>query len=203
MLGRTRTVLVLVASGLVLAFACGVAWWFLTHGPRTLTKAEAERLLRSSDYLKETAKTRLVLSRNLFFPATDLLAEHPEVVKFIDLGLVEVRPNEVLWGRPVGAKFVLTAAGERSATDEWQHTSGPGGEEAWFVPTARKELVQVRKPTTRDESASCMFVWKWVPTKIGEKTGASKTTETSSARFYLDDERWYLDESSLVSLARK
>ena len=168
---------------------------------KSLTKAEAERLLRSSNFLSETATTRLVLYRNLVFPAADLIAEHRDMVRFMDLGLVAVQPNEVWLGKPIGARFVLTPEGERASASGWEHTSGPAGEGAWIVPTARKELVQVREPVTREKSADCTFVWKWVSTKIGDKAGTPKGSETSSARFHLEGEEWYLDENSVLQLA--
>lgn len=168
---------------------------------KSLTKDEAERLLRASSFLDETATTRLVLYRNLVFPAADLIAQHRDMVKFMDLGLVTVQPNEVWLGKPVGARFVLTPEGERAAAAGWQHTSGSRGEDAWIVPTARKELVQVRQPVTRETSADCTFVWKWAPTKIGDKAGAPKGSETFSARFHLEGEEWSLDENSVLQLA--
>lgn len=200
---RARIILVLVVAVVALGLAGGVAWLVVANLPRELTKAEAARLLRSSDFIAEMATTRLVLYRNHIFPAADLMAEHRDAVKFIDLGLVEIRPSEVIWGRPIGAKFVLTAEGEQAVATGWRSTSGPGGEEAWIVPTARKELVRVAEPVTDGESAECSFTWRWVPTKIGDKTGALKATVTSSASFHLDKDRWYLDESSLVGSAMK
>jgi hypothetical protein len=148
--------------------------------------------------MDEAASTKLVLYRNLVLPAADLIAEHGDMVKFLDLGLVEVRPNTVWWGKPVGAKLVLTAEGERAAASGWQHTSGRAGEDAWFVPTARKDLVLVLKPVTHEDAADCTFTWKWTSNKVGEKTGTPKDAETYSARFHRQDERWYLDESSIM-----
>jgi hypothetical protein len=200
---RARIILVLVVAVVALGLAGGVAWLVVVNLPGELTKAEAARLLRSSDFMAEMATTRLVLYRNHIFPAADLIAEHRDTVKFVDLGLVEVRPGEVLWGRPIGAKFVLTPEGEQAAATGWRSTSGPGGEEAWIVPTARKELVRIANPVTYEESAECSFTWRWVPTKIGDKTGAFKSSETGSASFHLDRDRWYLDESSIVRSARK
>ncbi|HKI06096.1 MAG TPA: hypothetical protein VKK31_29220 [Thermoanaerobaculia bacterium] len=170
---------------------------------KPLKKPEAERLLRSANFLAETATTRLVLYRNFVFPAADLIAEHRDMVKFMDLGLVAVQPNEVWLGKPIGARFVLTSEGERSAASGWQHTSGSGGEDAWIVPTARKELVQVREPVDRGQFAECTFVWKWIPTKVGDKTGAPKGSETFSARFHLEGDEWYLDESSIGQFAAR
>jgi hypothetical protein len=169
-------------------------------GQKKLTKLEAEKLLRSCGFMNELATTRLVLYRNLVFPVADLLAEHREMATFINLGLVEVRPNEVLWGHPVGAKFVLTLDGERESAG-WRSTSSPRGEEAWLVPTARKDLLLVQQPSTRAGTADCTFVWKWAPTKVGAKVGAPKSTEASAARFHLAGEQWYLDESSIVQLS--
>lgn len=171
--------------------------------PRTLSKTEAERLLRASRFMAETASTKLVLYRNRLFPASDLIAEHNDMVKFLDLSLVEVKPDKILWGKPFGAKFILTAEGERLAATGWQHTWGPGGEEAWTVPTARKELIKVLNPATHEEVAECSFTWKWTPNKIGEKAGAAKGSETASASFRRNDERWYLDESSIIQVTTK
>lgn len=201
---RTRIIVVLIVAVVALGVAGGVTWLVVGNLPGELTKAEATRLLRSSDFLGEMATTRLVLYRNRIFPAADLIAEHRDTVKFIDLGLVEIRPSEVLWGKPIGAKFVLTPEGEQAAATGWRTTSGPGGEEAWIVPTARKELVRVAEPVTSGESAECSFTWKWVPTKVGDKTGAAKGTEAGSASFYLDeDRRWHLDETSFIQSASK
>ncbi|HEX4963588.1 MAG TPA: hypothetical protein VF173_22360 [Thermoanaerobaculia bacterium] len=169
--------------------------------PKTLSKTEAERLLRASRFMAETASTKLVLYRNRLFPASDLIAEHNDSIKFLDLGLVEVKPDKVLWGRPFGAKLVLTAEGERMSAAGWQHTWGPGGEEAWTVPTARKELVTVLNPATHEEVAECSFTWKWTPNKVGEKAGAAKNTESSKATFHRQDGQWLLDEASIMQLS--
>lgn len=202
MRGRARIILwVLLLVALLATLTVG--GWIALHFPwlKSLTKAEAERLLRSSNFLSETATTRLVLYRNHVFPAADLIAEHRDMVTFMDLGLVAVQPNEVWLGKSIGARFALTPEGERAAASGWQHTSGPRGEDAWIVPTARKELVQVREPVIKKESADCTFVWEWTPTKIGDKTGAPKDSETFSARFHLEGEEWYLDENSILQLA--
>jgi hypothetical protein len=185
--------IVLTVCGLVVAL-------FLGCGQKKLTKLEAEKLLRSCGFMNELATTRLVLSRNLMFPAADLLAEHREMTPFINLGLVEVRPNEVLWGHPVGAKFVLTLDGEREAAG-WRPAAGPGGEEAWLVPTARKDLLLVQQPAVREGTAECSFIWRWTPTRVGAKVGAPKGAETWAARFHLAGDQWYLDESSIVQLS--
>jgi hypothetical protein len=187
--------------GRIVLAVCGLAAVScLGCGQKRLTKMEAEKLLRACGFMNELATTRLVLHRNLVFPAADLLAEHREMVRFIDLGLIEVRPSEVLWGRPVGAKFALTLDGERESA-RWQPTSGPRGEEAWIVPIAHKELVLVQQPSSHEGTADSTFLWKWVSTKVGSKVGAPKGTETSSARFHLAGAEWYLDESSIVQLS--
>src|SRR4051794_40907410 len=139
--------IVLTVCGLVVAL-------FLGCGQKKLTRLEAEKLLRSCGFMNELATTRLVLARNLVFPAPDLLAEHREITPFLYLGLVEVRPNEVLWGQPVGARFVLTLDGEREAAG-WRSTAGPRGEEAWLVPTARKYLLLVQQPAVQKGTAEC------------------------------------------------
>jgi hypothetical protein len=189
--GRVRILLAVSLIAALILLGC----------KKPLKQAEAERLLRSSNFLAETATTRLVLYRNLVFPAADLIAEHRDIVKFMDLGLVAVQPNEVWLGKPIGARFVLTSEGERAAATGWHHTSGLSGEDAWIVPTARKELVQIRQPVTHEQAADCTFVWKWASTKIGDKAGAPKGSETSSAKFHRDDDEWYLDESSILQLA--
>lgn len=198
---RTRIIVVLIVAVVALGVAGGVAWLAVGSLPGEFTKAEATRLLRSSDFLAEMATTRLVLYRNRIFPASDLIAEHRDTVKFVDLGLVEIRPSDVLWGKPIGARFVLTPQGEQAAAG-WRTTSGPGGEEAWIVPTARKVLIRVAKPVTSGELAECSFTWRWVPTKVGDKTGAFRGSEAGSASFHLDEDgRWYLDEGSIVRSA--
>ena len=200
---RTRVVLLigvaLVALTVVAVSAVLVTRYVIRNVPKGLSQTEAERQLRSSRFMDETASTKLVLYRNLVLPASDLIAEHGDMVKFLDLGLVEVRPSTVWWGKAVGAKFVLTAEGERAAAAGWQHTSGPGGEDAWLVPSARKDLVLVLKPVTQGEAADCTFTWKWIANKVGEKAGAPKMTETYSARFHRqDDQQWLLDEASIM-----
>jgi hypothetical protein len=201
---RARTILVLVVAVVALGVAGAVAWWVATHFfPAELTKAEASQLLRSSDFMGEMATTRLVLYHNQIFPAADLIAEHRDMVKFIDLGLIEVRPSGIFWGKPIGAKLVLTTEGERAAAAGWRPTAGPAGEEAWIVPTARKELIEVRELRTREGEADCKFVWKWTATKIGHQTGGPKGSETAGARFHRDEDRWSLDEGSIVQLAGK
>lgn len=218
---RARIVLVLVLAGAALLLVCGGALWVVWYvakqatqaGPERLpsaelrapklSKAEAERLLLASEFLAETAMTRLVLSRNRVFSAADLVASHPEVVKFIELGLVGFRPNSVILGQPIGARFVLTPEGERASASGWRPAVGPAGEEAWMVPTSRKRLVHVRSPKTAAQTAVCSFRWKWVPTEVGDKGGAPAGTETSSAGFYLDDDRWYLDEGSILAQTKR
>lgn len=187
--------------GRIVLMVCGLAVALLLGcGQKRLTKPEAEKLLRSCGFMNELATTRLVLSRNLMFPAADLLAEHREITPFLNLGLVEVRPNEVMWGHPVGAKFALTPDGERESAG-WRSTAGPRGEEAWLVPIARKDLLLVQQPAIQEGIADCTFIWRWSPTKVGAKVGAPKGTETSAARFHLAGDHWYLDESSIVQLS--
>jgi hypothetical protein len=199
---RTRVVLLIgvafMALTIVAVSAVLVATRIIGGFPKGLSQKEAERLLRSTRFMDEAVSTKLVLYKNLVLPATDLLAEHRDMVKFLDLGLVEVRPNTVWWSKPVGAKFELTAEGERAAAAGWQHTAGSGGEEAWLVPTARKELILVLKPVTQEEAAECAFTWKWAPNKIGEKIGIPKATESYSVRFHRQGDRWNLDESSIM-----
>lgn len=165
---------------------------------KELPRPEAQRLLRDSAFLAKTTTTRLVLHRNRIFPASDLIAEHQELATFIKLGLVEVRPYRVLWGRPVGARVALTSRGEQAAASEWQRTYGPDGDEAWLIDTARRELLKVAKPAIRGETADCVFTWKWVPTSVGKEIGAPSKNETkATARFRLVGDQWYLDEDSI------
>lgn len=110
MSGKAK-LLVQIAVALILLIAVAAGAVVLVKeylGQQEIPRQEAERLIRVSEFMRQAAMTRLVLPRNLLFPPSDLTAEHPEVMPFMNLGLVTVQPGQVLWGRPVGAKFVLT-----------------------------------------------------------------------------------------------
>src|SRR5690242_21848207 len=79
-------------AAVVLGGVCVGAWIWVSHYGKQLTTVEAERLLRDSEFLRQTWPTRLVLYKNAVFPESNLIAEHPEVKPFLDLGLVAVRP---------------------------------------------------------------------------------------------------------------
>jgi hypothetical protein len=171
----------------VLLGACG----------KSLPKEEAERLIRTSSFMAKPLTATLTLYRNRVFSADDLRAEHPEVDPLLTAGLVEIRPDKVLFGMPIGARYVLTSAGEHEASAGWQRRSGAGGEESWEVVTAHKELVQVMEPASKDGSAECDFTWRWVATKAGEGSQAPADAQTARAQFRLENEQWVLDESRL------
>jgi hypothetical protein len=162
----------------------------------SLSREEAEGLIRSSDFMAKPLENTVSLYRNRVFSADDLMAEHPEMRAFLETGLVEVRPDKVVLTVPIGAKFTLTADGVREAAG-WRRTSGTNGEEAWIAVTARKELVQVSEPTGDGESAECEFSWKWAATKAGIAVGVPQDRQTSLARFRREAERWVLDEGGL------
>jgi hypothetical protein len=164
---------------------------------KSLPKEEAERLLRVSEYMGKPLTATLTLHRNHVFSADDLRAEHPEFNPLLAAGLVEIRPNKVLFGMPVGARFVLTAEGEREASASWQHASATGGEESWVVVMAQRELVQVAEPVTQGEMAECDFTWKWVATKAGEASQVPTETQTARAQFRLEGEQWVLETGRL------
>src|SRR6476659_2012283 len=93
LVGVALVALAIVAVSAVLV-ASKVGLRIVPPGPQGLSPAEAERLLRTSRFMAETTSTKLVLYRNRLFPASDLIAEHNDVVKFLDLGLVEVKPDK-------------------------------------------------------------------------------------------------------------
>jgi hypothetical protein len=164
---------------------------------KSLPKEEAERLIRTSSFMGKPLTTTLTLYRNRVFSADDLMAEHPEVNPLLTAGLVEIRPDKVLFGMPVGARYVLTSEGEREASGGWQRRSVAGGEDSWEVVAARKELVQVMEPVAKDGFAECDFTWKWGATKAGEASQVPADAQTARAQFRLEDEHWILDESRL------
>lgn len=162
-----------------------------------LTQAEARELILSSSFLNEASYAKLTLYKNTVFSADSLLKEHPDTRLFLSAGLAEIRPNSVLFGREIGARIALTAEGERLSASGWQRATGSKGEEAWLVPTFRRELVEVFEPVTSGESAECEFSWKWAGTKLGDAIGARSGTENSPARFRLSNKKWQLVEKSL------
>jgi hypothetical protein len=178
---------VLLVLGAALLSACG----------KGLPKEEAERLIRASEFMGKPLTGTLTLHRNRIFSADSLRAEHPEVSPLLAAGLVEVRPDKVLFGMPVGARFALTTEGEREAASGWQRTSGTDGEEAWVVVMAHKELVQVSDPVAEGELAECNFAWRWAATKAGEAGQVPEQAQTAQAQFRLEGERWVLDEKLL------
>jgi hypothetical protein len=162
-----------------------------------LSKEEAERLIRVSKFMGKPLTGTLTLYRNHIFSADDLRTEHPEVNPLLAAGLVEVRPDKVLFGMPVGARFVLTTEGEREASAGWQHKPGTEGEDSWMVVLAQRELVQVSEPTANGELAKCDFTWKWTATKTGEASHVPTDVQTARAQFRLESKQWGLDEGRL------
>lgn len=174
-----------------------VAAVLLSACSKSLPKEEAERLIRASQFMGKPLSGTLTLYRNRIFSADDLKAEHPEVNPLLAAGLVEVRPDKVLFGMPVGARFALTAEGEREASAGWQRSSGADGEESWVVVMARKELVQVSDPVANGPLAECDFTWKWAATKAGEPGQVPAEVQTTRAQFRFEGEQWALDEHRL------
>lgn len=67
-----------------------------------------------------------------------------------------------------------------------------------MIPTALRELLRVHPPVDiSDEAAECRFTWKWKPNKIGKAVGAPDTTETSTVRFFRQEDGWFLEETSI------
>ena len=176
-----------VLLAVVLLSACG----------KSLPKEEAERLIRASNFMGSPLTATVTLHRNRIFSADDLRAEHPEVNPLLAAGLVEIRPDKVLFGMPVGARFILTSEGEREAASGWQHSSGSDGEDSWEVVMAEKDLVQISEPVVTGESAECDFTWKWTATKAGEAGHVPTEVQTDRAQFRVEGEQWVLDEDGL------
>lgn len=203
-MSRQTKILAQAAAALVLLVAvCAVSWFLVGCGPEDLTTVEADRLLRDSEFLRQTSTTKLILYKDDWISIPDFVAQHPDLKPFLDLGLVAVRSARRVWILGlVGAVSYLTPEGERASAG-WQRSSGPEGEDAWMVPTASKELVEVQVPVEiSDTEAACSFTWKWIPTAMGKAVGTPDTTETSRAKFRLreqtdGEEKWFLEEGSV------
>ncbi len=194
----TRIKWILIGSATLLVVALGVL--LKISRPVSLPRDEAERLLRESDFLKETRPLTLTLFFNRWFPEADLRKEHPEVEPFIRAGLVEVLPHTVIGGIHFGAKFALTDEGEKRAfSEKWQRTSGPSEEEAWILVIAHKNLETVSEPVTTKDRAECDFAWKWNPAdpSLDLSDKIETALQASHATFQLVNDYWLLDAESL------
>jgi hypothetical protein len=170
---------------------------FLTGcGPR-LSSQEADQLIRETAFMRQAAETKLVLYRNKLFGPSDLIAEHSDLAPALQHGLLEVVPNTVFFGQPVGAKFVLSAKG-RAAAAGWRSELGPGGEEAWAVPTGTKQLVSIVEMVPNGKVVDVRFAWRWVASELGRAEGFAESEQTSSVQVrWLESKRWFVDETSI------
>ena len=191
---RLSQLCVLILAGFLLS---NCTPGLMTQAPATVS---AKELLSASSFMKKTISTTLVLFENKVFLEKDLIAEHPEIKPYLAKGWVTTKPNTVALGQDIGAVFRLTPEGEsEAASSEWKSTTGPAGEKAWLIVTARKAWVHGTVPVITGNRAICDFQWKWIPTTVGKAIGGiDETPKTSSAEFFLDTGgQWRLKEESV------
>jgi hypothetical protein len=155
------------------------------------SKEKAEELIVRSPFMEEARTEKIVLYESQILPIGSLLREHPEVQPFVDAGFVSAMSGVLF-----GAKFVLTQKG-KAASLNWKNMTGPGGEEAWEVTTARRRLVSVSEPLARHNAAECEFSWDWEPTKEGKDLGLSSSPSRAKAFLTYDQGNWMLADIRL------
>jgi hypothetical protein len=158
----------LVVMLIVLA-AVGSAWWFILHHTHLDLTAD-----QAKPVIEQSLKARAAPSIH-FYAGTVPLNDNPRDphYKLLEkLGIVKTAANP----KSTAVRVDVTPAGKQllAAIPEFKQRKDSDGIEAYVVPLAGRELVQVTKVAmTGPNSARVDYTWKWDPNQLGKDFDAT------------------------------
>jgi len=153
----------------IVAIGVGVGY-FLVKQKKDLTAEDAAPVLTAA--LKAQGPASVHFHSGHVVPSVDEKPRDPHYRLLEKAGIVKLTPDK----KSGGAFVAVTEVGEReiSSLPEFKKWKNPDNTDAYAVPLAIRQLAQVTKVTmTGPNTARVEYVWKWAPTRVGEKFDAS------------------------------
>ncbi|MET0650749.1 MAG: hypothetical protein ABW208_29420 [Pyrinomonadaceae bacterium] len=172
-----------VLTTLLTALCVAAVFGLAACGSKELNRSGAADVLEASDAFKNPASTTLhpqyrqslalggagsQTTPKEEFALKRFFESHPDLAVLDHLGLAEFKVANIQYpnsaASPVTVTATLTDQG-KSTSDDWQQSG-----DAWTIPVARRELVEVTGLTGGEgesKTARVEYTWRWKPLGLG------------------------------------
>jgi len=160
----------LLLVGLV-AMILGAVWYWIIPHQKDLSAAEAGDVITA--FLKAQGPATVHFHTGLVKASVDEKPRDPHYRLLEKVGVLKLRE-----GKNFVMQASLTPEGERilAQISGVEKTKNPDGTDAYTVPLAERQLVQIVKLTVNGRNrATVDYSWKWVPNQLGDAFDASGT----------------------------